>query len=81
MMTLKPVLAALAMAVGVCLVGIVHGAGRTAPGDDMGPPVGAPIHAVLTSPPNVPPPTHWNHPARTRSRCAKELHMQIRIPT
>ena len=31
---------------------------------DLGPPQGAPIHAVLTSPPNVPPPIHRDHPAR-----------------
>ncbi len=31
---------------------------------DFGPPQGEPIHAVLTSPPNVPPPTHRNTPAK-----------------
>lgn len=31
---------------------------------DFGPPVGAPIHAVLTSPPNVPPPTNRKFPAK-----------------
>jgi nitrite reductase (NO-forming) len=31
---------------------------------DLGPPRGAPIHAVLTSPPNVPPPTGRNYPAK-----------------
>jgi len=31
---------------------------------DFGPPQGEPIHAVLTSPPHVPPPIHRNHPAR-----------------
>jgi nitrite reductase (NO-forming) len=31
---------------------------------DLGPPQGAPIHAVLTSPPNVPPPTNRKYPAR-----------------
>ncbi|HET6805855.1 MAG TPA: copper-containing nitrite reductase [Frateuria sp.] len=31
---------------------------------DFGPPQGAPIHAVLTSPPNVPPPIHRNYPAK-----------------
>jgi nitrite reductase (NO-forming) len=31
---------------------------------DFGPPQGAPIHAVLTSPPNVPPPIHRDHPAK-----------------
>jgi len=31
---------------------------------DFGPPQGEPIHATLTSPPNVPPPIHRNHPAK-----------------
>jgi nitrite reductase (NO-forming) len=31
---------------------------------DFGPPQGDPIHAVLTSPPNVPPPVHRSHPAK-----------------
>lgn len=31
---------------------------------DFGPPQGAPIHAVLTSPPHVPPPIHRNYPAK-----------------
>jgi nitrite reductase (NO-forming) len=31
---------------------------------DFGPPQGEPIHAVLTSPPNVPPPIHRSHPAK-----------------
>jgi len=31
---------------------------------DFGPPQGAPIHAVLTSPPNVPPPTMRSKPAK-----------------
>jgi nitrite reductase (NO-forming) len=31
---------------------------------DFGPPMGPPIHAVLTSPPNVPPPIHRNHVAK-----------------
>ncbi|SEJ04361.1 copper-containing nitrite reductase [Frateuria terrea] len=31
---------------------------------DFGPPQGAPVHAVLTSPPNVPPPIHRNYPAK-----------------
>ncbi len=35
----------------------------TDPGD-FGPPQGEPIHAVLTSPPNVPPPIHRNYPAK-----------------
>lgn len=31
---------------------------------DFGPPQGAPVHAVLTSPPNVPPPTNRHHPVK-----------------
>jgi len=31
---------------------------------DFGPPQGEPIHAVLTSPPNVPPPTNRKYPAK-----------------
>src|SRR5690348_17724605 len=31
---------------------------------DFGPPQGEPIHAVLSSPPNVPPPIHRDHPAK-----------------
>jgi nitrite reductase (NO-forming) len=31
---------------------------------DFGPPQGEPVHAVLTSPPNVPPPTGRDHPAK-----------------
>jgi nitrite reductase (NO-forming) len=31
---------------------------------DFGPPQGEPIHAVLTSPPNVPPPIHRSYPAK-----------------
>jgi nitrite reductase (NO-forming) len=34
-----------------------------APADDQAP-LGPPIHAVLASPPNVPPPLHRDHPAR-----------------
>src|SRR4051812_23597416 len=31
---------------------------------DFGPPDGEPVHAILTSPPNVPPPTHRTKPAK-----------------
>jgi len=37
---------------------------ETATPGDFGPPQGEPIHAVLTSPPNVPPPIHRNYPAK-----------------
>ncbi|HEX2530874.1 MAG TPA: copper-containing nitrite reductase [Burkholderiaceae bacterium] len=42
-------------------------AAKTVPGKqagDFGPPRGAPIQAVLTSPPNVPPPIRRNYPAK-----------------
>ncbi|HEY9029108.1 MAG TPA: copper-containing nitrite reductase [Burkholderiaceae bacterium] len=39
------------------------GAAERAPGD-FGPPQGEPIHAVLTSPPLVPPPVNRNYPAK-----------------
>ena len=42
---------------------LATGANSTAPGD-FGPPRGTPIRAVLTSPPNVPPPTGRNYPAK-----------------
>ena len=38
-------------------------AGGSAKGD-FGPPEGEPVHAVLTSPPNVPPPTMRTKPAK-----------------
>jgi nitrite reductase (NO-forming) len=46
------------------MVGVVHAAAATAADGDVGPPIGPPVHAVLTSPPNVPPPTHRVKPAR-----------------
>jgi len=39
------------------------GTGGSAKGD-FGPPQGEPIHAVLTPPPNVPPPVNRKHPAK-----------------
>ena len=39
-------------------------ASRESKPGDFGPPQGAPIHAVLTSPPNVPPPVSRNYPAK-----------------
>jgi nitrite reductase (NO-forming) len=50
----------LAAAVGVPILAV---AASPAAGD-FGPPRGAPIHAVLTSPPNVPPATGRNYPAK-----------------
>jgi len=48
-----------------CLVAplIASAAPAKSPGD-FGPPQGEPIHAVLTSPPFVPPPIHRSHPAK-----------------
>ena len=47
---------AVALAQGVVTGGSARG--------DFGPPQGEPIHAVLTSPPLVPPPVNRNHPAK-----------------
>jgi len=45
---------------------------------DFGPPQGEPIHAVLTSPPNVPPPTKRNYPAKVIVELeVKEVDMEI----
>ncbi len=52
---------ALAAGLGACAAALAAPA-RVA--GDFGPPRGAPIHAVLTSPPNVPPPTGRNYPAK-----------------
>jgi nitrite reductase (NO-forming) len=60
-------LRAFAAALSMATLGAIAAPGGEAaaklPGD-FGPPQGAPIHAVLTSPPNVPPPIHRNHPAK-----------------
>ncbi len=53
--------AAVASASAAALTG--DATGGSAKGD-FGPPQGKPIHAVLTSPPNVPPPTNRNYPAK-----------------
>jgi nitrite reductase (NO-forming) len=58
-----------ALAIVICTMGawsLAIGAGKTpakATGD-LGPPQGEPIHAILTSPPAVPPAIHRNHPAK-----------------
>jgi nitrite reductase (NO-forming) len=45
---------------------------------DFGPPQGEPVHVVLTSPPNVPPPTQRNYPARVIVDLeVKEVDMEI----
>lgn len=51
-------------AAAIAQTGTVRAAGRASSVEGFGPPTGAPIHAVLTSPPNVPPATHRNHPAK-----------------
>ena len=61
----KLLLCAIALTLLICTALRGANAAAAAPqDDDFGPPVGPPIHAVLTSPPNVPPPTHRNHPAK-----------------
>jgi nitrite reductase (NO-forming) len=57
----RMLLAALASA---SMMSLAHAAAATKADGDQGPPTGPPIPAVLTSPPNVPPPTHRNHPAK-----------------
>jgi nitrite reductase (NO-forming) len=49
--------------VGLSLPMLAGAADKMAPGD-FGPPRGQPIHAILTSPPNVPPPVARNYPAK-----------------
>ncbi len=46
-----------------CMVGLARASEPPLDGD-QGPPVGPPIHALLTSPPNVPPPTQRTRPAK-----------------
>src|SRR3569833_2771285 len=46
-----------------CVSGLVLAAAKPDHGGE-GSPVGPPIHAILTSPPNVPPPTHRSKPAK-----------------
>ncbi|MFC4821421.1 copper-containing nitrite reductase [Dokdonella ginsengisoli] len=65
---------ALAVVVAAGLAGCTGGASDTVAADapttggsargDFGPPQGEPIHAVLTSPPHVPPPVGRDHPAK-----------------
>jgi len=43
---------------------VAASAGTGAAKGDFGPPQGEPIHAVLTSPPQVPPPVNRDHPAK-----------------
>jgi len=53
---------ALALVAGVCSPLSSLAAPKVA--GDFGPPQGEPIHAVLASPPHVPPPIHRNYPAK-----------------
>ena len=64
----KPIAAVVAAALCVAATaalakGPVQAGAGAIPGD-FGPPQGEPIHAVLTSPPMVPPPVHRDHPAK-----------------
>ena len=52
------------LAVGLCVGGHCARGERCSDRRRYGPPIGMPIHAILTSPPNVPPPIHRNHPAK-----------------
>ena len=57
--------AAICLWMGACMPVLAAGAaGSAANRGDLGPPRGAPIRAVLTSPPNVPPPVARNYPAK-----------------
>jgi len=59
----KTLLARTLVAAGLVAMAMTAMAAERATGD-FGPPQGAPIHAVLTSPPNVPPPTLRTRPAK-----------------
>ena len=54
----------LVLAAGLCLPLLALAAPPKASAGDFGPSRGAPIRAVLTSPPHVPPPTGRNYPAK-----------------
>ena len=56
-------LRSLLLTLGACAPLLAFAAAERVTGD-FGPPRGAPIHAVLTSPPNVPPATNRNYPAK-----------------
>jgi hypothetical protein len=55
--------AALTLGLSLACTSPLLAAAKSAPGD-FGPPRGEPIHAVLTSPPHVPPPVSRNYPAK-----------------
>ena len=52
----------LAVTAGSLMAGTLHAADKAAPAVAQAP-LGAPVRAILTSPPNVPPPTHRTRPA------------------
>jgi nitrite reductase (NO-forming) len=54
----------LACAAGAAPAAMAAGTTSGATPGDFGPPRGEVIHAILTSPPAVPPPIHRNHPAK-----------------
>ena len=56
--------AALSCAAASCIAGPAWAAPPKPIPADATAPAGTPIHAVLTAPPNVPPPTHRSHPAK-----------------
>ena len=48
---------------------------------DFGPPQGEPVHAELTSPPHVPPPTMRTKPAKTRGDIWLRVPMSVSCAT
>src|SRR3954470_21045244 len=57
-------LSGLLLTAALCAPVLSWAAAVKAPPGDFGAPRGAPVHAVLTSPPHVPPPTGRNYPAK-----------------
>ena len=71
--TFRPLLlaASLVLSLGACgksghgpLDAVAAERGEGSQHGDLGPPQGEPVHAALTSPPNVPPPIHRNTPSK-----------------
>lgn len=63
-MKVKQILVRAALATGLTLALSQAGASNSKSAGDFGPPQGEPIHATLTSPPNVPPAIHRSYPAK-----------------
>ena len=61
-----------AAVIGASITVVVRAADSRPVDADQGPPVGPPIRAILTSPPNVPPPTRRTHPAFNNARAVPE---------